>query len=239
VRIGDAYGAGVLAAHTAGAHGEMLVERDDGLLMVDALDYLAPARRWVAIERRMLRLVRGRVLDVGCGPGRVGLELQRRGHDVVGIDTSPGAVELARTRGLDGAHVLSLEQLDERFGAFDTVVLAGNNLGLLGAPAHGRRLLRRLRTLTTPGARIVGSTLDPLATEDPLHLGYHARNRERGRPAGLVRLRIRYRDVATPWFDYRFFTRPELEEHAADAGWRLVATITGDGPRYVGVLERT
>lgn len=35
-------------------------------------------------------------LDLGCGEGRVGAELARRGHDVVGVDSSPRMVELAQ-----------------------------------------------------------------------------------------------------------------------------------------------
>ncbi len=35
-------------------------------------------------------------LDLGCGEGRVGPELAVRGHRVVGVDSSPRMVELAR-----------------------------------------------------------------------------------------------------------------------------------------------
>jgi SAM-dependent methyltransferase len=235
--VGDAYGALVRAAFS-GEQTYELIERDDGLLMVGRFDYLAPVRRWLPVERRMLRLVRGRVLDVGCGPGRVGLELQRRGHEVVGIDTSPGAIEVARERGLGGAHVLALEELDGRFGTFDTVVMPGNNFGLLGAPTRARRLLRRLHGLTSDRARILATTLDPLRTDDPLHLAYHARNRERGRPPGLVRLRVRYRELSTPWFEYLFATPEVMGDLASATGWRVVRTVADDGPVYVGVLEK-
>src|SRR5206468_4038248 len=41
---------------------------------------------------------RGRVGDVGCGPGHVGRYLAARGVDVFGLDLSPRMVELARRR---------------------------------------------------------------------------------------------------------------------------------------------
>jgi SAM-dependent methyltransferase len=42
------------------------------------------------------KLASGRVLDVGCGPGRVAGLLHDRGLDVIGIDLSPGMIEIAR-----------------------------------------------------------------------------------------------------------------------------------------------
>ena len=77
-----------------------LIERDDGFIDVVHMSYLAPVRQWAPAERRGLRFVRGTVLDVGCAAGRVALELQERGYEVVGIDASPGAVEVARRRGV-------------------------------------------------------------------------------------------------------------------------------------------
>jgi SAM-dependent methyltransferase len=42
--------------------------------------------------------VRGRVCDLGCGPGHVARYLHERGVDVFGLDLSPGMVEEARRR---------------------------------------------------------------------------------------------------------------------------------------------
>jgi SAM-dependent methyltransferase len=87
-RIGDVWVA-VLADALDGKPAKEIVERDDGFVMVfDARYLLAPFKHWDdANERRAMRFVRGRVLDVGCGGGRVCLHLQDRGLKVVGIDS--------------------------------------------------------------------------------------------------------------------------------------------------------
>lgn len=241
MRLGDAYGEMLLAA-LEGEEAIEIVERDDGLIMASLLGpeaYLAPFRRWPARQRRAMRLARGRVLDVGTGAGRVPLHLQERGLEVVAIDSSPGAIETARRRGVRDARLLRVEQIQPTLGRFGTVVMFGNNLGLLGGLEHGRRLLRRIGRLASPGARILGETLDPYTTDDELHLAYHTRNRRRGRMSGQIRIRIRYRQLATPWFDYLFLSRKELEELVDGTGWRLADTIEDEPPLYIAVLERS
>src|SRR3989337_375604 len=73
-----------------------VIERDDGLLTGAPADhYLTEPAQWQAHDHRALRLCRGHVLDIGAGAGRTALELQRRGTAVTGLDTSPGAIEVA------------------------------------------------------------------------------------------------------------------------------------------------
>lgn len=59
-------------------------------------------------------------LDLGCGEGRVGAELVPRGHEVVGIDASPGMVEFATER--HEALVADASQLPFADASFDLVV---------------------------------------------------------------------------------------------------------------------
>lgn len=75
-------------------------------------------------------LVRSPVLDVGCGTGELSLFLARRGFDVLGIDLSSRAVDIARQkayrRGIDAHFVvwdaLQLSRLAEAGLSFRTVV---------------------------------------------------------------------------------------------------------------------
>jgi SAM-dependent methyltransferase len=235
----DAYGALMLAA-LDGRSVREIVERDDGFIEAGGYTaemYLAPFRRWPAHNRRAMRFVRGRVLDVGCGAGRVCLHLQERGLEVVGIDISPGAVEACRRRGVLDARLCRIEDVDASLGVFDTIVMFGNNLGLLASQAKGRRLLQRFHELTSDRARIVAETRDIYRTEDPAHLAYHERNRRRGRLPGQIRIRVRYRQLKTPWFDYVMVSPDEFEELLAGTGWALTRTLDGE-ETYIAVIEK-
>jgi SAM-dependent methyltransferase len=237
--VGDAYGELMLAA-LAGDDPAELIERDDGSIAAGKLGvglYFAPFRRWPAHQRRAMRFVRGRVLDVGCGAGRVCLHLQERGLEVVGIDVSPGAVEVCRRRGVRDVRLVSIDDVDESLGVFDTIVMLGNNFGLFGSAAKANRLLRRFHRLTSSRGRIVAESRDVHATDDPGHLAYQARNRERGRMSGQIRIRVRYRRLATPWFDYLMVSQDELRRLADPAGWAIARTLDSDDT-YVAVLEK-
>jgi SAM-dependent methyltransferase len=231
--VDDAFGRTLLDAAEGGAAGLEIVERDDGFIAVSTFDYLAPFRRWKPVERRALRYARGRVLDVGCGGGRVALELQARGREVVAIDPSPGAVEVSRRRGVSDARLVRLEDVDASLGHFGTVLMYGNNFGLFASRSKARRLLRTLRPLAE---RIVAESNDPYRSDDPVHLAYRERNRRRGRMGGQLRLRCRYRNLIGPWFEYLLASPDEVTEIVEGTGWEVERFVRDDGSFYVAVL---
>jgi SAM-dependent methyltransferase len=237
-RVGDVYGA-VLADVLDGKPAKEIVERDDGFVMAfDARYLLARFRDWDdANERRALRFVRGRVLDVGCGGGRVCLHLQDRGLEVVGIDSSPGAVAFCKRRGVRDARILAVDGIDGSLGLFDTIVMLGQNFGMMGSRAQARRLLDRFAQVTTSRGRIVAETFDPHALDDPVQREYCQRNRRRGRMPGQLRVRVRYRELTTPWVDWLQVSPEQLREVLGGTAWGLARTV-GDAPSYVAIIEK-
>lgn len=104
---------------------------------------------------------RARVLDAGCGPGRVGGALAEAGHDVVGVDVDPVLIEAAEQdhpgpRWLVG----DLAELDLPARGvtepFDAVVCAGNVMAFL-APDTRRDVLSGFRAhLAADGRAVIG-----------------------------------------------------------------------------------
>lgn len=114
-----------------------------------------PVRRWHAPAERALRRLAdrcgGTVLDVGCGPGRLAVELTDRGVRALGIDDCPAAVRLARTRGAVAVRRHVFDPLPDE-GRWRHVVLADGNLGIGGDPVA---LLRRCAALVRPDGTVL------------------------------------------------------------------------------------
>ena len=127
---------------TSAGHSEWYVERFR-TMAAEGADLAGEARLVDAMVRRGAR-----VLDAGCGSGRVGAELAARGHTVVGVDADPVLIEAARSdhpgpRWL----VADLAELDLAAEGepepFDAAVLAGNVVVFV-APGTEAQVLGRV-----------------------------------------------------------------------------------------------
>ena len=101
------------------------------------------------------------VLDAGCGTGRVGRELARRGLDIVGVDIDPEMLDTARRKapGVDW-HLADLATVDLS-RSFDTIVMAGNVMIFL-KPGTGSIVVANMaRHLQPDGLLIAGFQIMP------------------------------------------------------------------------------
>ncbi|MBX7267153.1 methyltransferase domain-containing protein [Micromonospora sp. Llam7] len=106
-----------------------------------------------------------RILDAGCGTGRVGAELATRGHTVVGVDADPVLIDAARADHPAPRWLIAdLAELDLAAAGesepFDAAVLAGNVMAFLAAGTE-RTVLRRVAAHLHPdGVVAVGFGTD-------------------------------------------------------------------------------
>ncbi|WP_345351178.1 class I SAM-dependent methyltransferase [Rhodococcus olei] len=153
-------------------------------------------------EARMVDVLLERgstVLDAGCGTGRVGAELARRGHTVTAVDLDPVLLDAARATGVLTVVRADLAELDLPGQRFDAVVVAGNVMIFL-APGTEAAVCRRLADHLAPGGVLVaGFATDYRYSVDDFDADLAA--------AGLVR-------------EHRFATW-DLRPWRPDAGWAV------------------
>ncbi len=140
---------------TKEGHSEWYVDRFRRMA-TDGEDLAGEARLVDAMVPRSAR-----ILDAGCGPGRLGAELHARGHDVVGVDVDPVLIEAA-SEDHPGPQWLvgDLAELDLPTAGidepFDTAVVAGNVMVFV-APGTESDVLRRIAAhVRADGFVIVG-----------------------------------------------------------------------------------
>lgn len=99
-----------------------------------------------------------RILDAGCGPGRVGGRLATLGHQVVGVDLDPALIAAAEADH-PGPTWLTADLAELDLAAkglpseFDAIVAAGNVMTFLD-PATRRAVLERLGAHLAEGGRL-------------------------------------------------------------------------------------
>ena len=102
------------------------------------------------------------VLDAGCGTGRVAVELARRGVAVVGVDSDPDMIDVARAKAPDLRWIvadLAELALPDRF---DVVLLAGNVVPYIAArPPRPRASRRAPGTSPARACSLAGFALRP------------------------------------------------------------------------------
>jgi SAM-dependent methyltransferase len=190
---------------------------------LDLAFYLSDRVR--SVEAKALSHAVGRILDIGCGAGRVMAYLQALGHDVVGIDIDAKLVELCRKRGLTRVSVSSYEQLTD-VGTFETLLLMDRNIGMGGNTEGLLKLFELCHDLCCPqGLLIFDSVEVPPEYANPT--------------PGVSEKRLRYKYGASegPEFGWIHINDMNAKRILADAGW-TARQVYREGGEYSVVASR-
>lgn len=221
--VPDLYGRALLD-YAKGRRLPVHLRRGDGrLLLLDFEPYVGGAGPGAIspMERSLFALARGSVLDLGAGGGRVAAYLQSTARpaqavtEVIAVDSSQGACICLRRRGLRAVVHSPWQRVMESGiwrGRFDTVLLAGGNLGLAEDEAGLARMLEWLGGLLRPDGRLLVTAVSPWPPRDEA-------------PAAPVRLRIEYDGKVGEWFSWLTLTPAALWAAASEHGLLAISWV--------------
>jgi SAM-dependent methyltransferase len=165
-----------------------------------------------------------RLVDIGCGIGRVACRLVEHGYDVTGIDTSVEALTAARRR-CEGVTYVALDQrhIGHLRWTFDVAIVLWNSFGFLSRE-NDRATLRGLARVVRPGGRLL------LDLYHPDWLSAHAQRgtvNERGATIhrrvqnGRCFHQVRYRDGSSDEIEFNVYRPDEITGMVTEAGFRV------------------
>lgn len=152
------------------------------------------AESLLRVLAREIPLAEGRVLDLGCGPGRFLTGLARLGARTVGVDLSLALLAKARTSARGAALVRAdMRALPLRKESFRTVLLMFTTFGYFEEEAEDARVLAGISEALEPGGALV------LDTINPRHAREHLVTRSGRLVQGMQVIERRWIDPAGPF----------------------------------------
>ncbi|HWB92276.1 MAG TPA: class I SAM-dependent methyltransferase, partial [Puia sp.] len=146
----------------------------------------------------------------GAGAGSHALALQQLGQDVTALDISPMLAALMEKRGVK--KVIRQDFFELGSGAYDTLLLLMNGIGLAATLDGLRRFFDKARNLLRPGGQLIFDSSD---------IAYLYRGKPPKGPDyyGSIFYQYEYRRQRSDWFQWLFIDLKTLTRLASEVGW--------------------
>lgn len=170
--------------------------------------------------------VSGRILDLGCGCGRILKFLQDKGCDAIGIDIDHIAVDVAHQRGCKQVLVGTLDDLNDHT-PFDTILLLNRTLCAMGTLNQIESVLNSCHSLAGVHGKIIFDSIevkDDLAHPSP----------------GIMQdtIHFRYADATSGSFVRTYFNTAIARDLISKTGWQIADSVAWDD-RFWMICQRS
>jgi len=172
-----------------------------------------PELEWMALQQ-----CRGKILDIGAGAGSHALALQQLGQDITALDISPLLAGLMEQRGVKKVIRGDFFELPVgaegamAVGAYDTLLLLMNGIGLASTLEGLDRFLQKAKQLLRPGGQLIFDSSD---------IAYLYKGRPPKGPGyyGELFYQYEYKRQRSDWFQWLFIDSKTFTTIATKAGW--------------------
>lgn len=203
-------------AYSDYAHGStepLYITSSHGTIEEDLSYYFATYRDFFTIEKRLLRYVRGSVIDCGAGTGRISLYLQKKAIQVTAVDNSSVMKDIGCARGVTNYIVADAFALPSSLSV-DMTLLLGNTIGICRTKDDIVRLFSSCAKILTRNGKLL------LTATEPESFGYTT--------SICIEGTLTYRGD-NELFSWFLASRYDIEEAALSAGLRQEYIDACDG----------
>jgi len=180
------------------------------------------------IEQKALSLCQGKVLDVGCGAGSHSLYLQQEKNlQVKAIDTSEGAIEIARKRGIENATCEDFFKLKDEI--FDTILMLMNGIGIVGELKNLNHFFKHSKLLLNEGGKII------IDSSDLIYL-FEGEIEENEVYYGELQFNISYKKQKADQFNWLYIDPNLLKKYAKANNFDCEILQEGENYEYLACL---
>ncbi|WP_026915391.1 class I SAM-dependent methyltransferase [Christiangramia portivictoriae] len=182
------------------------------------------------LEQEALKLCKGSILDVGCGAGSHALYLQNELKlEVKAIDTSAGAIEIAKERGLHNAVVQDFYKISSE--KFDCILMLMNGTGIIGKLENINDFLQHCHQLLNDAGQLILDSSDLIYLFDDEFIDsedYY----------GELTYELSYKGETSDPFDWLYVDKEILQKAAKNNNFSCEIVLEGEHYDYLAVLRK-